>query len=95
MNYQQEIANWSAQGEMYRRRDVTVEAVEARYEARESARINGAIRVAGEALDGLHGLHGAAAARVENAPRFKFGAYQIVSTVEMGCCERIARYLLG
>ena len=94
MDHQQAIAIWSAQGELHRQRRLGVTAVEVFHEAQESARINGGLRLAETSLDGLQALHGLAAAKVKNTPTLDYFAQRILSTVEMACCERIARYML-
>lgn len=92
MSYQQDIERWSDRSAVSRR--PSAEAVEAYYEAREAARINGGLRLAETALDGLQGLHGLAQTKVQTTPSLAFVSQQILSTVEMACCERLARYML-
>jgi hypothetical protein len=72
-----------------------VEVQEAAYEAREMARINGGMRVAESILDGVYSLQHVAAAKVASAPEMAYVASRVLSTIEMACCERLARYMLA
>jgi hypothetical protein len=95
MNYQQEVAQRVYEGQVYQRSAAPVDAVEARYEARETQRSNGVARIVECDLDHLHALHGLAEAKAQNNPRVAYDAYRLVATAAVIYEKRLLWYGLG